>query len=1082
MHTHIFNRKYLNEHLSNFDINSIEGLENKLDILRKWKISLESKSLDKTKEKSVQGTFLIQIFVNILGYSEMIGNSKWNIILEKSTELDATSADASLGFYTSSTDDTKVVIELKDAKTELDSKQNRKNPQTPVEQAFSYQSKHKDCRWIIVSNIREIRVYNAQTMTAYEKFIVEDLVDENEFKRFYFLLNRDNLIAENRLKSPIDILYANNDVEEAQITEEFYKYYKNVRLKLLKHIIEQNSSFDELILLEKTQKILDRLIFIRFCEDSKFIPRNSFQNIIARVNESLSRSDDKVWAELKELFESIDKGNERKNINRFNGGLFKTDPILDNLIIKDFIFDDVEKILNYDFESEVDVNLLGHIFEQSISDLEELRAELRGEDVDKNKSKQKQDGVFYTPPFITNFLVSKIIGDWIFKKRIELGEESLPELNDEDFKEYNSKFSKGKRKGKNKQTNVEKHIVYYEKLQDVIRNIKILDPACGSGAFLNAAYDYLYNVGMSINLKLEHLSGSTSLFDLDSHILRYNLFGVDLNKESVEITKLSLWIKTANATDPLTALDENIRSGNSVVSDLEYHPNPFIWKEEFKEILENGGFDIIIGNPPYVRQERIVDIKEHLKKNFTTYHGRADLYVYFFEKAFEILKKDGIMGYICSSKYTTTTYGQKLREYMVEKCDIKYFIDFDDLDVFKNIIAYPSILIAGLKQENQKLEDTQYCYFEYLDTAIENYFSTNKRLYPQEKISPDVWNFLEDEIGELNEKLLNKYKTLESILGNPNAGVKTGRNGAYILSESQAADLIKADPKSQEIIKSYANGKDIKPYTINPKHYIIFPYLENKDSSQLELVDIELYPAVKDYLETFKISLESRAIIKDGLQNGSKKWYEYQQINKNFSFEKEYIVYPDIANRSSFAITKGNVLDMTLFWIETDKPFRELAILNSTVFNFLFNLISTDARGGYKRFKSVFMKKIPYVNAEGDEELNNLVIQSLNFAKEKEAFHSSIVHFLKNKFNLESDTFETWSETSFNDLINDLMKKKIKLSMNQELELNSFLDIQKNEINILDQKIQVIHQQLNDKVISMYNLTTQEIELIKSKL
>lgn len=461
MHTHIFNRKFLNEQLNSMDIQKIPNVNNHLGILKKWKISLESKNLDRTKEVSVQGLFLTQIFVDILGYTDMISGTEWNIVIEKKTQFDSTVSDAALGYYTGKTEDTKVAIELKDAKTELDSKQNRINPQTPVEQAFSYQSKHRDCRWIIVSNIREIRLYNAQTMTMYEKFNVEDLTDENEFKRFYFLLHKDRLIARNREQSIIDLLYANNDIEEQQITNEFYKYYKNVRISLHKHLIKFNPEKNEILLLEKTQKILDRLIFIRFCEDSSFIEKNSFKKIVDNVYDSFSLSDEKIWSGLKDLFESIDKGNERKNINRFNGGLFKTDNILDSLTIKDNIFDDIKKILNYDFKSEVDVNLLGHIFEQSISDLEEIKSGINKIQLDKNKSKRKQNGIFYTPQFITSFLVSKVIGDWIFNKRIEYGEELLPNLTEHDFKEYGKKLSNKRIK---KKTNVEVHIDYYQKL------------------------------------------------------------------------------------------------------------------------------------------------------------------------------------------------------------------------------------------------------------------------------------------------------------------------------------------------------------------------------------------------------------------------------------------------------------------------------------------------------------------------------------------------------------------------------------------------------------------------------------------
>lgn len=1078
MQNYIFNRKYLSEQLNHLAKVDIPEFENRQKILKKWHYSLTKSNLNKTKEVSIQGDFLHQIFTLVLGFKGRIGESIWNLQVEKTTEVDATVADGSLGFYSDSISDTRVVIELKDARTDLDRKQKRENNQSPVEQAFSYQYKHRNCNWVIVSNFKEIRLYNAKTMTEYEQFFMEDLAtDEEVFKKFFFLLNRQNLIDHVEF-SNTDKLYIRNEAEEEVISQKFYDDYKDVRRRLYQHLIEFNPEIDEITIFEKTQKILDRFIFICFCEDSKLLPENVFRKVVQAAKQNFTFSETKIWTQLKGLFASIDKGNPPMNINRFNGGLFKSDEVLDSLSINDDFFPFFEKIAEYDFDSELDVNLLGHIFEQSISDIEEFKSEIRGEEFDKNKSKRKKDGVFYTPTFVTQFIVRKTVGEWIEQKRIDLGEANLPELTEKDFEEYNKKSNKRRKK----MTNVELHIDFYKRLQDTIREIKILDPACGSGAFLNAAFDYLRQVGTEVNSKLEELVGVPSLFDLDKGILKNNLYGVDLNKESVEITKLSLWLKTANKRDPLTSLDENILCGNSVVSDPTFSENPFHWESSFPAVFEHGGFDVVIGNPPYVRQELIVSIKPHLRKHYETFHGRADLYIYFFEKAFQVLKPGGKMGYICSSKYTTTTYGQSLRAYLLNNSRIRYFMDFDDLDVFKGIIAYPSIFIAD-KEENVEEQEIHYCHFNELDQALDSYFESKWRPYLQSKVKPDVWNFLEDHINELNEKLLNNYNTLEEVLGKPKAGVKTGRNPAYILTKSQAEQLIEADIKNAKIIKPYLNGKDVKPYSTISKYSIIFPYLENKTKCELELVDINDYPVVKSHLEQYKAELEARAIIKDGLSNGTKQWYEYQQINKSFSFEKIYITYPDIANRSCFALTKGNVLDITLFWTEAPNPYRELAILNSSVFNFLFNLISTDARGGYKRFKTVFMSKIPYVNESKDSELSDLVKESMALSKEETALEQQVSHFMEGKFGLDKITnnIDKWPYISFEDLLKEFKKQKVTLSQNDEFELYKFIEMKKNELKKYQEKSSVLHTQLNDKVVELYGLTREEKQIIFSE-
>ncbi|MFJ7308824.1 Eco57I restriction-modification methylase domain-containing protein [Peribacillus frigoritolerans] len=1078
---YIFNRKYLADQLKSLDVKDIPSYQEKWEVVKKWNYSLQYSNLAKTKEESIQGEFLSKIFTFVLDYKDRIGRNLWNIQQEQKTKVDGTKADGSLGFFTEAIQDVRVVIELKDAKTDLDKKQKRENNQTPVEQAFSYQYKMKNCRWVLVSNFKEIRLYHSQTMTEYEEFLVEDLAsDEESFKKFFFLLNRNFLINRDG-PAPIDELYVRNEAEEIKISETFYDDYKKVRKQLYSHLVENNNDIDEIILFEKTQKILDRFIFVCFCEDSKLLPENVFRQVIQTAKSSFDISDTKIWNQLRGLFRSIDKGNPPMNINRFNGGLFKEDELLDKLIIKDDIFPFFERITEYDFHSELDVNLLGHIFEQSISDIEEFKAEIRGQEFDKSKSKRKKDGVFYTPTFVTQFIVKKTIGEWLDQKRIELGEEELPVLTEDDFKEYQKKKNNKRIK---KKTKVEMHIEFFTKLQLIVRDIKILDPACGSGAFLNAAFDYLHQKGTEINNQLSGLEGGqVSLFDLDKHILKHNLYGVDINKESVEITKLSLWLKTANKRDPLTSLDENILCGNSVVDDGQYDPNPFNWKESFLEVFNNGGFDIVIGNPPYVRQELIVSIKPHLRKKYKTFHGRADLYVYFFEKALQVLKPGGKMGYICSSKYTTTTYGNSLRSLMLKESRLQYFMDFDDLDVFKGIIAYPSILIAD-KEIEVKEQEIQYCYFEELDQALEAYFDRMKRLFLQSNMREDVWNFLEDNIGELNEKMLTNYGTLEQVLGKPKAGTKTGRNPAYIITKDVAHQLIQKDPKNEDVIKPYLNGKDVKPYYCSSKLSIIFPYKENNVKRELELIDIDEYPVVKEYLEQFRPELEARAIIKDGLKNGSKVWYEYQQVNKSFSFDKTYITYPDIANRSCFAISKGNVLDVTLFWIETSDPYRELAILNSSIFNFLFNLISTDARGGYKRFKTVFMTKIPFVNAKGDSELADLVKTSMDLSNQITQFEVKVVSFMVKKFGLKTvnEKIEEWYVTSLEELLKEFKKQKIKLSQVDEFNLFEFIEVKKDELAQLLNRWDAINIKIDEKVTKLYGITAEEKLLIQSNL
>src|SRR5581483_2692165 len=187
-------------------------------------------------------------------------------------------------------------------------------------------------------------------------------------------------------------------------------------------------------------------------------------------------------------------------------------------------------------------------------------------------------------------------------------------------------------------------------------------------------------------------------------ILLNNLFGVDLNQESVEITKLSLWLKTARSSERLQNLDKNIKCGNSIVDDPVYAGNKaFNWHKEFSTILDSGGFDVIIGNPPYVRQELIKEIKPYLEKKYQVYTGVSDLYVYFFEKAMSLLKENGLFACIVSNKFLRAGYGQKLTQYLQQNFTIVNLIDFGDLQIFEGATTYPCIIIL----QKKKPADTQ---------------------------------------------------------------------------------------------------------------------------------------------------------------------------------------------------------------------------------------------------------------------------------------------------------------------------------------------------------------------------------------
>ena len=340
---------------------------------------------------------------------------------------------------------------------------------------------------------------------------------------------------------------------------------------------------------------------------------------------------------MKYAFVSLDKGYRRKNIPPFNGGLFRQDELLENLVVKDFRLSEFMDFLNqYDYQNQLNINVLGHIFEQSISDIEGIKSRLQDEEpvfegINENTAKtvitkRKADGVFYTPEYITRYMVEQAL--WAYLDEAEdqilatMNLTELPALTVDDYKTVG--FDNTMKSTNN--DNINLHLNYWERYDDILRKIKVIDPAYGSGAFLTQVFDYLYERWKVLKTEVNRLTtpyekalkelealqkmGNNGFaetpFDewiIKKSIIQNNLFGVDLNPESVEITKLSLWMKTANKKEKLADMDGNIKQSNSLIDDPEFSEAAFDWKTHFSEVFADGGFDIVVGNPPYVRQE-----------------------------------------------------------------------------------------------------------------------------------------------------------------------------------------------------------------------------------------------------------------------------------------------------------------------------------------------------------------------------------------------------------------------------------------------------------------------------------------------
>jgi len=359
------------------------------------------------------------------------------------------------------------------------------------------------------------------------------------------------------------------------------------------------------------------------------------------------------------------------------------------------LIEDSLKLSNYDFDSEVDVNILGHIFEHSLTDIEKLNAELIGEELDKKQTRRKKEGVYYTPNFITKYIVENTVGTLCHEKKQELGLLYI-EIDETCFRITKSKGAALNKKGRE----IDKKLTSYK---NWLLSLKILDPACGSGAFLNQALNFLideHNFIKSIETVLR--SKQQVAFDVESSVLENNLYGVDINEEAVEIAQLSLWLKTAKKGRKLTDLSNNIKCGNSLINDPEVAgEKAFNWDKEFPDIIKNGGFDVVIGNPPYVQ---VTEFQGFYYKNYYT-ADCGDLYVLFIEKSLKLLKENGMFSFITPSLYIKGVRYKTLRQYLLTNFDIIEILDKGD-GVFKDVQMPTAILtIKNRKIAEQKWDD-----------------------------------------------------------------------------------------------------------------------------------------------------------------------------------------------------------------------------------------------------------------------------------------------------------------------------------------------------------------------------------------
>jgi hypothetical protein len=840
----------------------------------------------------------------------------------------------------------------------------------------------------------------------------------------------------------------------AGVDQKFLEDIENWRLLLARNIALRNIGLSQEEVNTAVQLIIDRIIFLRICEDRGI---EHYETLHALSH------DPGVYARICDLFRLAD--------DKYNSGLFHfageagrdemPDTLTPTLVIDDTV---LKTIINrlyypespYEF-SVIPAEILGQVYEQFLGKVIRLTAAHRA-DVEDKPEVRKAGGVFYTPAYIVDYIVKKTVGELV--------------------------------KGKTPRE---------------VAKLTVVDPACGSGSFLLGTYQFLLDwhrdwyIGHLVPVLADHPATSPEVrallpdpvvlgkeakkegaYELPIYkagtdhssrmrsdwrlmtaerkrILVNNLYGVDIDTQAVEVTKLSLLLKVLEeeseenvskqlklfAERALPSLHHNIRCGNSLVApdyfDLKQaHPfnmaeqkriNAFDWQAGFPLVMKAGGFDAVIGNPPYVRQESLKDQKEYYQSRYAVYQGTADLYAYFIEKGISLLRPGGIFSYIVANKWMRANYGKPLRKFLLTK-QIDEIVDFGDLPVFKTATTYPCIIRVRNAKPAKEICISKVEMLDFPNLA--DYVQQHRHLIEQATLTDGGWTLGDKRTELLLKKLQSAGTPLENyVMGGIYRGIITGLDKAFVIGGDIKKKLIEEDPRSIEIIKPYLVGRDIKRYQPLPdKRFLIFTRRG---------IDINNYPAIEKYLKQFKPQLTPKpddwnGNAWEGRKPGPYKWYEIQDVIDFYpEFEKPKLIYVKFQMKTAFTFDSGIHYPNGAIFIIPKKDFFLLGLLNSKLGWFLISNYCTKIQGGYQLIFQ-YLGKIPiYV-------------------------------------------------PDFDKLADKTRHDKMVALVTQTLELNRYLPQAKTdqERRLVQQEIDATDVRIDALVYDLYGLTAEEIAIVES--
>ncbi len=755
------------------------------------------------------------------------------------------------------------------------------------------------------------------------------------------------------------------------------------RVRLARDMKKHNPALGGDVLTAATQLWIDRLIFIKVLSDRE-IEDDYLAQMAERVErDGLAENNFGWFAATRGIFQKLNQ--------IYNGTIFAPRPELEavnvsNKIVREIIGELLPENSPYNFAS-LPVEILGTIYERFLGRV--VHATEKQVRIEDKPEVRKAGGVFYTPQYIVNYIVANTVG------------KLLAEC----------------------------------KTPDDVAQLKILDPACGSGSFLIGAYEALirwheeYYQTNDERRRTKEKSRPSSVirqpsapdaFYLDDdgrvrltaklkrQILVNNLFGVDIDPQAVEVTRLSLSLKALEDTRRaelyqevdlfhqrvLPDLTANIKCGNSLIgadfiftdADELKRVKPFDWRVEFPQVFASQtsdvsgnigsltrGFDAVIGNPPYIRIQALkewapLEVEIYKEKYIAARAGNYDIYVVFVEKGLSLLNERGRLGFILPHKFFNSKYGEPLRRLLANGKQLAHVVHFGDQQIFDGATTYTTLLF--LDQRGNETFD--FVRVTNLDSWRAGEPQTRGEIAAA-NVSAAEWNFSVGENAALFERLAKMPTKLANAVEQISQGIRTSANEVYVLDVvSSEGEYLTAYSKqleknvrlNKDSVSLFLQGREIKPYRIlHSGKVVIIPYVNEKGNysliSQAEFM--QLFP------ETFSYLLENRKFLEErenGRMRGA-RWYGFIYPKNIELMKSRKILVPDIADRASFALDdSGSYAFTSGYGITFRQDFREspkyvLGLLNSRLLDFYLKKVSTTLRGGFFRYFTQFVEQLP---------------------------------------------------------------------------------------------------------------------------